>query len=87
MPILYILCSFGTLFPVLVSCTKKDLATLVAHFYGPPTPSPFVELDKVVVVGVRSRQVEPLGSGLQAFRECSVQTFGAGGTNLAEQIL
>jgi hypothetical protein len=29
-PILYILCSFGTLFPVLVSCTKKDLATLVS---------------------------------------------------------
>jgi hypothetical protein len=26
--ILYILCSFGTFFPVLVSCTKKNLATL-----------------------------------------------------------
>jgi hypothetical protein len=24
----YILCSFGTFFPVLVSCTKKNLATL-----------------------------------------------------------
>jgi hypothetical protein len=29
MTIWYILCSFGTLFPVLVSCTKKNLATLV----------------------------------------------------------
>jgi hypothetical protein len=27
--ILYILCSFGTFFPVLVSCTKNNLATLV----------------------------------------------------------
>jgi hypothetical protein len=25
------LCSFGTLFPVLVSCTKKNLATLPAR--------------------------------------------------------
>jgi hypothetical protein len=29
MTIRYILCSFGTFFPVLVSCTKKNLATLV----------------------------------------------------------
>jgi hypothetical protein len=29
MTIWYILCSFGTLFPVLVSCTKKNLATLI----------------------------------------------------------
>jgi hypothetical protein len=29
MIIWYILCSFGTFFPVLVSCTKKNLATLV----------------------------------------------------------
>jgi hypothetical protein len=29
MTILYILCSFVTFFPVLVSCTKKNLATLV----------------------------------------------------------
>jgi hypothetical protein len=28
MTIRYILCSFGTFFPVLVSCTKKNLATL-----------------------------------------------------------
>jgi hypothetical protein len=28
MTICYILCSFGTFFPVWVSCTKKDLATL-----------------------------------------------------------
>jgi hypothetical protein len=28
MVIWYILCSFGTFFPVLVSCTKKNLATL-----------------------------------------------------------
>jgi hypothetical protein len=28
MTIWYILCSFGTLFPVLVSCTKNNLATL-----------------------------------------------------------
>jgi hypothetical protein len=25
----YILCSFGTFFPVLVSCSKKNLATLI----------------------------------------------------------
>jgi hypothetical protein len=30
MTIWYIGCSFGALFPVLVSCTKKNLATLVA---------------------------------------------------------
>jgi hypothetical protein len=29
MAIWYILCSFGTFFPVLVSSTKKNLATLV----------------------------------------------------------
>jgi hypothetical protein len=29
MTIWYILCSFGTFFPVLVSCTKKNLATLL----------------------------------------------------------
>jgi hypothetical protein len=29
MTIWYIFCSFGTFFPVLVSCTKKNLATLV----------------------------------------------------------
>jgi hypothetical protein len=28
MTIRYILCSFGTFFPVWVSCTKKNLATL-----------------------------------------------------------
>jgi hypothetical protein len=28
MTIRYILCSFGTFFPVLVTCTKKNLATL-----------------------------------------------------------
>jgi hypothetical protein len=28
MTIRYILCSFGTFFPVLVSCSKKNLATL-----------------------------------------------------------
>jgi hypothetical protein len=28
MTIWYILCSFGTFFPVLVPCTKKNLATL-----------------------------------------------------------
>jgi hypothetical protein len=32
MTVWYILCSFGTFFPILVSCTKKNLATLV------PTP-------------------------------------------------
>jgi hypothetical protein len=29
MTIWYILCSFGTLFPILVSCTKKNLASLL----------------------------------------------------------
>jgi hypothetical protein len=31
MTIWYILCLFGTFNPVLVSCTKKNLATLVPH--------------------------------------------------------
>jgi hypothetical protein len=34
MTIWYILYSFGTFFPVLVSCTKKNLATLLSSTIG-----------------------------------------------------
>jgi hypothetical protein len=30
-----ILCSFGTFFPVLVSCTKRNLATLSTTLFSP----------------------------------------------------
>jgi hypothetical protein len=37
MTLWYILYSFGTFFPVLVSCTKKNLATLQKRVFSFPT--------------------------------------------------
>jgi hypothetical protein len=45
----YILCSFGTFFSVLVSCNKKDLATLRSTIRSSEMSSPSVEKNAKIV--------------------------------------
>jgi hypothetical protein len=49
----YILCSFGTFFPVLVSCTRKNLATLSRNLQIPTEASSFAQDEKSISITER----------------------------------
>jgi hypothetical protein len=52
MAVWYISCSFGTFFPVLVSCTKKNLATLAKSASDVQQKSFFLKTLNAAAAGV-----------------------------------
>jgi hypothetical protein len=56
MTIWYILCSFGPFFPVLVSCTKKNLATLYSFSHAS---------DNIYYPAIRGSALNTLGKNIK----------------------